>query len=351
MIGARPGVGNMDARLQRKLRLFAGIIASGVIAGIVFPVTQGHTSASGMAAGVIYGLLICIAIGGIELFVLEGPMRAWLGALSFTKNLIVRSAIYAAIIIPIQFFHVGALLAGLPIESSDDTFWTATIYSGVFSVVMNLAFGITNLIGPRALLNFITGRYHAPVEENRFVLFVDIAGSTGLAERLGGIGIHRFLDRTFRLLTAAVVDTRGEVLNYVGDEVIVTWPERSGAIDCRPLRCFVAMREELLHASSRFEREFGAIPRIRGSLHFGSVIVGEIGDIKRAIVFNGDVMNTAARLEELSRGVEGGFLASRAAMARFSSVPPFAVRDLGELPIRGRADGIDVVGLDVPAPA
>ena len=71
---------------------------------------------------------------------------------------------------------------------------------------MNLAFVIANLIGPRALLNFITGRYHAPVEENRFVLFVDIAGSTGLAERLGGIGIHRFLDRTFRLLTVAVVD-------------------------------------------------------------------------------------------------------------------------------------------------
>jgi adenylate cyclase len=94
-----------------------------------------------------------------------------------------------------------------------------------------------------------------------------------------------------------------------------------------------------------FEREFGASPGIRGSLHFGPVIVGEIGDIKRAIVFNGDVMNTAARLEELSRNVEGGFLASRAAMARFGSVPPFTVRDLGQLPIRGRADGIDVVGL------
>ncbi len=64
---------------------------------------------------------------------------------------------------------------------------------------------------------------------------------------------------------------------------------------------------------------------------------------QRAIVFNGDVMNTAARLEELSRDVDGGFLASRAAMERFSSVPPFAFRDLGRLPIRGRADGIDVV--------
>jgi len=81
----------------------------------------------------------------------------------------------------------------------------------------------------------------------------------------------------------------------------------------------MAMRDELARASGQLEREFGAAPRIRGSLHFGPVIVGEIGDVKRAIVFNGDVMNTAARLEELSRNVDGGFLASRAAMARFSS--------------------------------
>ena len=139
------------------------------------------------------------------------------------------------------------------------------------------------------------------------------------------------------------------MLNYVGDEVIVTWPERDGAVDGRPLCCFIAMRDALARAASQFEREFGASPRIRGSLHFGPVIVGEIGDIKRAIVFNGDVMNTGARLEELSRGVEGGFIASRAAMARFDSAPPFAVRDLGQLAIRGRADGIDVVGLDAPA--
>jgi adenylate cyclase len=343
----------MDARFERKLRLLAVIIAAGTIAGLAaglaINVAQGRTSPSSMVVGVSYGMLICIAIGCVELFVLDGPMRVWLGGLSFTANLIVRSTIYAAIIIVIQLSQAGEVIAGLPLDRSSQNFWFGFIYSAVISVLMNLVFGVANIIGPRAFLNFITGRYHSPVEENRFVLFVDIAGSTGLAERLGGVGIHRFLDRTFRLLTVAVVDYRGEVLNYIGDEVIVTWRESSGAIECRPLRCFTAMRDALAHASSQFEREFGAVPRIRGSLHFGPVIVGEIGDIKRAIVFNGDVMNTAARLEELSRNVDGGFLASRAAMERFNSAPPFAIRDLGRLPIRGRADGIDVVGIDAPA--
>ena len=335
----------MNARLEKKLRLLAVIVTASMIGAAIYS----FATTRDIAVGLLYGLLISAPLAGISLFVLEGPMRVWLGGLSFTATLMVRSAIYATIIVPILFFQLGSVIAGFARDPSNKSLWIDIAYSVACVVLVNLVLGITNIIGPRAFLNFIIGRYHTPIEEKRFVLFVDIAGSTGLAERLGGVAIHRLLDRTFRLLTLSVIDYRGEVLNYVGDEVIVTWPERSGAIGCRPLRCFMAMRDELTRATSQLEREFGVVPRIRGSLHFGPVIVGEIGDLKRAIVFNGDVMNTAARLEELSRNVDGGFLASRAAMQRFDSAPPFAVRDLGRLAIRGRADGIDVVGIEAPA--
>jgi adenylate cyclase len=339
----------MNARLEKKLRLLLVVAIASMIGGAAYSLAGGHTTLRDVAVGVAYGLFISVTIAAISLFVLEGPMRLWLGGLSFTENLMVRTAVYAAVIVPILYFQLGSLIAGIPRDPTHKTFWIDITYSVACVIVANLLLGITNIIGARAFFNFIIGRYHTPIEERRFVLFVDIAGSTGLAERLGGIAIHRLLDRTFRLLTLSVIDYRGEVLNYVGDEVIVTWREAAGAIDCRPLRCFMAMRAELTAASAQFEREFGAVPRIRGSLHFGPVIVGEIGDLKRAITFNGDVMNTAARLEELSRNVDGGFLASRAAMDRFSAMPPFAVRDLGRLPIRGRADGIDVIGIGAPA--
>jgi adenylate cyclase len=318
----------------------ASAILAGSAAGVAVSLAQGRTSATGLLAGFAYGFLMSLIVASLELFVLDGPIRVWLRGLSFTSNLMVRSAIYLAVIMILQLLQ-DEVFAGI----STNDFWSTVIVAGGISVLINLGFGIANIIGGRALMNFVTGRYHSPVTEDRFVLFVDIAGSTGLAEQLGGLAIHRLLDRTFRLLTQAVVDYRGDVLDYVGDEVIVTWSERDGGVDCRPLRCFVAMREELAGAATQLQREFGVAPRIRGSLHFGPVIIGEIGDVKRAIVFNGDVMNTAARLEEHSRKVDGGFLASRAAMDRFNSAPPFAVRDLGQLPIRGRADGIDVVGI------
>jgi adenylate cyclase len=341
----------MDARLQRKLLALAAVVAAGVITSVAVPFTLGYATPIGIAVGACYGLLLSLSLGAVTLFVLQGPMRGWLASLSFTADVAVRSAIYAAIIIPTEYFQLGALFLGQHYPPSMKAFWISMVYSVVSAILFNLVIGITGLIGGRTFLNFISGRYHGPVEESRFVLFVDIVGSTALAERLGGVGIHRLLDRVFRLLTVAVEDYRGEVLNYVGDEMIITWPQRRGSVDCRPLRCFVAMREELARASGQLQREFGVVPQIRGSLHFGTVIIGEIGDVKRAIVFNGDVMNTAARLEELSRTVGGGFLASRAAVERFDSAPPFAVRDLGRLGIRGRTDGIDVVGIDAPAPA
>jgi adenylate cyclase len=334
----------MDARSERKLRFFAAILGTGMLGGILFIAVHVGFSPQQFLVGITYGLLISGAIGTFEFLAASGPLRDWLGSLPFSASLAIRSAFYAAVIIPLQYFDLGALIAGQTREPGQDV-WTPIVFSAVFAVALNLLFAISNIIGPRAFLHLLTGRYHTPVEESRFVLFVDIAGSTTLAERLGGLGIHRFLDKTFRTLTGAVIDYRGEVLNYVGDEIIVTWPASAGAVDCRPLRCFLAMRDSLQRLQGRFEKEFGVAPRIRGSLHFGPVIVGEIGDIKRAIVFNGDVMNTAARLEELSRAVEGGFVMSRAAVDRFTTAPPVRLRDLGVHGIRGKADGIAVMGL------
>jgi adenylate cyclase len=151
----------MNARLERKLRLLAVIIAAGTFAGLAINFAQGRTSPSSMVVGVTYGLLMCVAIGSVELFVLDGPLRAWLGGLSFTVNLIVRSAIYAAIIMVIQLSQSGEIIAGLPLDTSRQNFWFGFIYSAAVSVLMNLGFGIANIIGPRAFLNFITGRYHS----------------------------------------------------------------------------------------------------------------------------------------------------------------------------------------------
>lgn len=335
----------MNARLERKLRVLIAIVAAGAMAGAAFSAAHDLP----LLPGIVTGLLISSLVGCFEVLIADGPVRVWLNDRSFTASLLIKSSFYATVILAVEWFPVVDWLFSRTPGLVDPAFWSSLVYSVAVSIIVNLVLAITNLVGGRALINFFTGRYHAPVEEERFVLFVDIAGSTGLAEQFGSLGIHRFLDRTFRVLSLPVVDHRGEVLAYVGDEMIVTWTKREGAKDSRPLRCFMAMRDELARRAVAFEREFGAAPRIRGSLHFGPVIIGEIGDVKRAIVFNGDVMNTTSRLESLSRNIPGGFVASRAAIAQFTSPLPVSMSDLGRLPIRGRVDGIDAMGFDESA--
>ena len=48
----------MNARLERKLRLLAVIVAAGIIAGLAINFAQGRTSPSSMVVGVTYGLLM-----------------------------------------------------------------------------------------------------------------------------------------------------------------------------------------------------------------------------------------------------------------------------------------------------
>lgn len=319
------------------------VVGASAVAGGVYAWAQGDGTLRGYGLGIMHGVVISFVLSSLEIYLATGRLSRWIDDQAFTPSLLVRSAIYAAVFFAVQLAFIKFAPDGGQLERTD--FWRAAAFSALIAVAINFALEIANLVGGRTLLNFFTGRYHQPVDETRFVLFVDIVGSTSLAEQLGGLGIHRFLDRTFRLLTASVVDYHGEVLNYVGDELIVTWPERDGAIGGRPLRCFLAMRDELAKAAPQFEREFGAAPHVRGSLHFGPVIIGEIGDIKRAIVFNGDTMNTASRLEQLSRNADGGFLASSAAIEKLGAGPKAMTRDLGRMPIRGRADGIDVFGL------
>jgi adenylate cyclase len=159
MVGTvRRGVGRMNPRLERKLRVLAVVVAGGAIAGLLFNVPQGRLA----IVGVTYGMLMSSVLVSTEMFLLDGPMRNWLGSLPFTASLLVRSAIYVAIIAVLQWLQLGEFVAGLPVSTSRTEFWYGFAYSAVISVLFNLIYSITNLIGGREFLNFITGRYHAP---------------------------------------------------------------------------------------------------------------------------------------------------------------------------------------------
>jgi adenylate cyclase len=335
----------MTAHQERQLRTLTTFLLGGALAGILYNVAQGRVAPINLLLGVIYGGFISGGVGAYEVFVVQGAPRLWLRGLPFGVSVLVRSLVYAAIMFPLLYFDLGVLMMGLRPDPSIPHFWRAVGYSVGVSLLFNFLLQISYIIGPRTLARLVAGRYRSPREEKRFVLFVDVVGSTAAAERLGNRKSHMFLDRVFRIASGPVLDFRGEIYLYVGDEMIVTWPAESGASNGRALHCFLAMRQALAAAAAGFRRDFDLTPQIRGSLHFGVVVVGEIGDIKRHIVLHGDVMNVAARLEEASRAVPGGFVVSGPAADALGPVAGVVLANLGTLGIRGRAQPLEAFGL------
>ena len=161
-------------------------------------------------------------------------------------------------------------------------------------------------------------------------------GSAPVAVRMGVLAVHRYLNRVFQVTSDPVDAHHGEVHQYVGDEIVITWAVAQGRTAARPLACLFAIETALTAAASAFEREFGTVPKIRAALHAGEEVSGEIGGSRRAIVFHGDVMNTTSRIENATRTLGRHFLVSEDALARLDGAGRYAPEDLGPLQLRGR---------------
>ncbi|MBV8506575.1 MAG: adenylate/guanylate cyclase domain-containing protein, partial [Alphaproteobacteria bacterium] len=210
------------------------------------------------------------------------------------------------------------------------------------SLFVGAIFEFRRMIGGRVLGSFLLGTYHRPRREQRIVMFLDIADSTALAERLGELRVHDLITRFFSDIDRPIADQDGEVHAYVGDEVIVTWPLSEDAErNARPLRCFFTIEERMIELAPSYAQEFGAVPRFRAGLHAGPVVVSECGIAKRQIAYFGDAMNVAARLCEHCK-VAGETLVASADMLRSSAVPHgLSVGRHASLMLRGRRTPVE----------
>ena len=79
-------------------------------------------------------------------------------------------------------------------------------YGLVFLLLFILLVQLSRLVGERSFRDIAFGRYHRPRTEERFFLFIDIVGSTPLAERLGPASVYRFLTKSSKSPRAPVDD-------------------------------------------------------------------------------------------------------------------------------------------------
>ena len=197
---------------------------------------------------------------------------------------------------------------------------------------------ISEFIGQGVFLNFVTGKYHTPVEEERIFMFVDMKSSTSIAEQLGHQQYFKLLRAYYACFSEAIIQYEGEIYQYVGDEIILSWKYRSDQTDRRCIDCFFAMHQQLNSRKSFFKQKFGMIPGFKAGLHYGKVTTGEIGDIKKEILFTGDVLNATARIQSLCNTYKVSLLASVDLVSQLNLGSAYRVKTLGEVELRGKTE-------------
>jgi adenylate cyclase len=208
--------------------------------------------------------------------------------------------------------------------------WTPVFLISIFILQ------VSDKYGQGVLLKFILGKYHSPKEETRIFMFLDLKSSTSIAEALGNVKYYEFINDFFYDVTDAIIETKGEIYQYVGDEIVISWNMNNGINDSNCLNCFFNIQNEVKSRSEKYQSKYGLVPSFKAGLHYGEVTVGEIGVLKREIIFSGDVLNTTARIQELCNKYNERLILSKDILDLINIQDKFVSKKIGQINLRGR---------------
>ena len=336
---------------DRAKHFFEGIlpfVSTGLLFGLLYnTVFYPRTLVEYLEAGTI-GVILGAAAGLAEHTFLKG----WLQRRSLMQAFVTRTLGYSLVVtvaLSLVLSIEPATMGDCPYLECVGDYVTGPLFlrdlafSTIFVGFSAFSAHVVLLIGTRNFARLMWGKYRQPREIQAAFMFVDIRGSTRLAEELGHELYSRFLRDFFDGVAGAVHGAKGEVYQYVGDEVVVVWP--AAAASGRWLDCFNVMRQTIEANSGEYRRKYGVVPEFKAGVHAGDVIVTEVGTLRRAHVYHGDVLNTAARIQEKCNEAGYDLLGSRTAIEALGPEAATQFVRIGEVSLRGKSEQVDVFGL------
>jgi adenylate cyclase len=276
-------------------------LASILLAVAIFAFLGGLTTVAlgrPFAFGITNAILIGLSVGLFEEFYVQSPRGRWLRAMHPLRSILVYSAVVAAIYFAAM--HLTHLILGrmddLPIMYRMLPF--AIVLFVALSVIGIVVMRVVDHLGAGTLFHLMVGTYHRPVLRRMVLLFVDINGSTALAQRLGAFETRAMVGKFIFDISRPITDHGGDIYLYKGDGLIALWDWNGAVKRDRLLRAVDAIFNVVERERHEYERRFGQAPSFRIGIHGGDVVVSEQGDTKRGIGVYGDTINIAARMEE-----------------------------------------------------
>jgi adenylate cyclase len=182
--------------------------------------------------------------------------------------------------------------------------------------------------------------------------YADVRGFTAIADSMPGLAVIELLDEVFETLTAPVRGRGGQVLKFLGDGMLATFPigDAWAQPSCRQAldAAVEAMRAiDRLNGSRRHAGKPTAAVDL--ALHIGAVLYGNVGAVDRLdFTVIGPAVNEAARIEALCEPLAARVLVS-AELAAAAGAPD-RLRPLGRYPLRGVREEREIFALDLGEP-
>ena len=324
------------------------IIGIGLLFGLLYNfLFYPHTWIEFLEAGSI-SILLGLFVGLLEEFVFITVFQN----ISFLLVSLIRSVLYALLI-----SVVLCLVLSIEISSVEQISYTNAvvqyfnsplfkmdfIYSFVFIILILIIFQVILLIGKANFLRLTLGLYHQPREVSRIFMFADLKGSTSIAEKLTVKQFSSFIKDYFYDISDAIIMFGGEIYQYVGDEIIVIWPIRRKNLNC--IRSFFKMEEIIERKKDSYQTKYGIVPEFKAAIHAGTVIVTTVGKQKKEIVYQGDVLNTASRIEGKCNELKQSLLISEDMLNYLEPGDEFILEKKDEIELRGKSQKLSLYGV------
>jgi len=334
----------------------------GTIAGVTYPVItillsrfielHLQTFLQPLRNGALIGFLIGLISSVFEVTMFEKDLQK----LKFLYLLLIRSAFYI-IIISFSVMFVAAAeqsrINGIGIREvihTDDyrefitgrDFFKIVMFAVSASIIVNFMRQLNRLMGQNVFINYITGKYHHPKEEEMIVMFLDLKSSTTIAEKLGHYKYHNFISDVFYDATFPIIESKGKILQYVGDEIVITWKLNKAYCEKNCIKCFFDISKRLEELKEKYNEKYGFYPKFKAAVHGGKIIIGEIGLVKKELVFHGDVMNTTSRILGECNPLHKELLISEDIVHKIKYTENLNVEAIGKYKLKGKEEEVEL---------
>ena len=232
-----------------------------------------------LATAFVFSILSGIVFGGLEAFYFSKQFRqrsytfiigvkALIYLIIIALWVVASSLFYNALLLDLPFYKMEVLERASGYISSSGGLYTFLL---ITSIIVGMVFlvQIDEKMGQGVMWQLFTGKYHRPKEQTRIFMFLDMKSSTTIAEKLGHAKFYDLLNHFFADMTEPILKNKGEIYQYIGDEVIISWSMKNGISNTRCVQCFFDIQKSILKNTATYKSKFGLVPEFKAGMHFG----------------------------------------------------------------------------------